>query len=191
MDRLDTGDLAIVPSDGHEEDELRHYVAITSVGGTWFVGNGSHVKDVSRSFTSHIDAFTALSELAYEPDPPILTPRILAVIEGPDIPSGWIGVGAARRGSTTDLEHVWLQTSGVSAGWALSLRTYIGDRNDPRTHAEPTWRSTEHTVRRTAEELWNRLHPEVRVLVVAVDLTTGEAIALERDQPQYPRIVGA
>lgn len=182
--RLRSGDIAVVPTEGSTDDPLRHYVAITTVGGRYFVGNGDHVEDVSRDADDEADVFARFRAHSYEPDPPILTPRILAVM---DAESNWVGIGTARHGARTDCEHVWFETRALSAGDALAVRTYQGDVHEPRSHGDPSWADSGETVEDAIQRLWARLDAELRVVVVGMDLRTGAAVALDRQDSARAR----
>lgn len=186
--RLTTGDIAVVPTQGDADDPLRHYVAIATVGDRSFVGNGNHVEEVSRDAADEADVFARFRTHSYEPDPPILTPRILAVM---DAKSGWAGIGAARRGARTDCEHVWFEARALSAGDALTVRTYQGDVHEPRSHGDPSWAEPGDSVEDTIHRLWERLDDGLRVLVVAMDLRTGDAVALDQRDPARIREIKA
>lgn len=177
--RLKTGDIAVIPTQGGADDPLRHYVAIAAVGGRCFVGNGHHVEDVSRRALDEAGIFTRFRTHEYEPDPPILTPRILGVM---DADSGWVGLGTARHGARTDCEHLWLETRALSPGDALTVRTYQGEVHEPRSHGEPQWGDAGATVEDTLERLWRHLDRELRVFAVALDLRTGTAVAVDRQE---------
>jgi hypothetical protein len=83
-----------VPTTEREHDALRHYPAALA-GERWTVwGNGEQVPQVAARLAAGQSPAAALDDLAYEPDPPIRTPRITAVVERR---SGRAWLGAARR----------------------------------------------------------------------------------------------
>lgn len=184
MVRLPSGHIAVVPTQGASDDPLRHYVAIAIAGDRCFVGNGNHVEEVSSGTAEEADVFARFRTHSYEPDPPIHTPRILGVV---DVNSGWLAIGSARRGTHTDCEHVWFETRKCAAGDALAVRTYQGDVQDPQSHGEPSWADAGDTIVDTAQRLWEHLDAELRVLVVASDVRTGAAVALDQTEPTRPR----
>jgi IMP cyclohydrolase len=57
-------------------------------------GNGEQVGEVAIRLAKGLPPAVALADLSYEPDPPIYTPRITAVV---DRGQGHAWLGAARR----------------------------------------------------------------------------------------------
>ncbi|MYV97491.1 IMP cyclohydrolase, partial [Streptomyces sp. SID3343] len=75
-----------------EHDPLRHYVAARERSGRLVYGNGEQVAVVADRLADGATPVAALGDLAYEPDPPIHTPRLtVIVVDG----TAWFG--SARR----------------------------------------------------------------------------------------------
>lgn len=113
-----------------------------------------------------------------------LDSQVLAVV---DVESVWVGVGAARPGTRTDCEHVWFETQELAAGAALPVRTHQGDVRELRSHGDPSWNEAGETGVEAAQRLWESLDVARRVLVVAIDLRTGQAVVLDQQDPTRPR----
>jgi len=184
------GHIGIEPDRASASDDLRHYIAVASRTGLWVVGNGTHVAEIHAAAESFEDVFPGLGKVAYEPDPPICTPRIVGALEtSRDGEMGRIGVGAARHGKASDVEHVWLEAAQTQPGHAMMIRTYVGHVDDPRTHAEPSWTRIRSTIRGTADELWARLDVRYRVVLVAIDVIAGATVVFHRNRPEDPVVL--
>jgi IMP cyclohydrolase len=107
-------------------DPLRHYTAAVSDDAWTVFGNGDHVETVAKSLATGTDPRLALDGLEYEPDPPIFTPRITAVVERS---TGHAWLGAARHAdglrSGTDVTVTTLGDLGPGEG--VVLTTYLPD----------------------------------------------------------------
>ena len=97
--RLSRGRLVVSPCGPQPHDRLRHYIAAEADARYTVFGNGEQVSDVFARLSGGLAPWFALERVAYEPDSPIYTPRITAVVDRHD---GAIWLGAARRsGGTT------------------------------------------------------------------------------------------
>ncbi|MDX6237280.1 MAG: hypothetical protein QOG10_2095 [Kribbellaceae bacterium] len=170
-------DTEIVVQDlsGSATDDLRHYTAAVR-GDDWvIVGNGNHVSELAETRGQNVDPQLALRNLAYEPDPPILTPRIAAAADlaGHELRGVVIGSARSYPGAEDHVQHPSLHTARIEPGTAVMTTTYAGTAEQvvtdgqPRTVAVPSgWNSL-------AEILWDLLNPTLRVAVVVVPLHTG------------------
>lgn len=160
---------------GAATDDLRHYSAAVR-GDDWvIVGNGNHVRELTEARAQNVDPQLALRKLAYEPDPPIRTPRIAAaaVLAGHELRGVVVGSARSYPGAEDQVQHPSLHTARIESGSAVMTTTYAGTAEQvvtdgqPRTVAVPAgWNSL-------AEMLWDLLNPTLRVAVVVVPLHTG------------------
>lgn len=181
------GDLAAVPVGEQAHDALRHYVAATADKEWTVYGNGEQVAQVAARLAEGRPPAGALEELSYEPDPPIYTPRITAVV---DRAAGWAWFGAARRaGSGNGLagdgsggaeagydnaDTVVVRLGALAPGQAVLLSTYD---SDGRQVAVAQRHHHLQTGAQDAEgllaELWDALDPRFRVAATAFDPLAG------------------
>jgi IMP cyclohydrolase len=156
--------LAVVPVDeAASVDPLRHYVCATRVEGSdrLVIGNGDHVSAIARAQRVGTSLASAVSVLDPEPDPPINTPRIAAVIDGREL---WlvavVGGDDGRGAATRRVEAVDL-----GGGEMVVLHTYGGTVDEPLGSA-PQWRGAVPTGGVMADVEWDRLDPALRVGLV-------------------------
>lgn len=159
----DDGDLLVEPTVGDASDPLRHYRAVRRVAGHFVVGNGSQVDPVADRIAAGAVPSAALEDLEYEPDPPIFTPRITAVISDAD--SVWLA--AAHRGSSerSSADTIVTRVGELGVGDGLLLSTYRGPVAEPVTNRIPvpiTTTATDHG--ELARQLWQALDAGRRVL---------------------------
>lgn len=159
----DDGDLVVEPTVGDPSDPLRHYRAVRRVDGYFVLGNGSQVDPVADRIGSGAVPSAALEELEYEPDPPIFTPRITAVISDDDT----VWLGAAHRGSfdRASADTFVTRAGEFAVGEGVLMSTYRGPVADPVTNRIPvpiTTSATSHA--ELARQLWDGLDVERRVL---------------------------
>ncbi|MGW4808570.1 IMP cyclohydrolase, partial [Kitasatospora sp. NPDC004272] len=74
------GELVVGPVAEVEHDPLRHYTAATATDEWLVFGNGEQVAQVTERLRGGASATESLSGLEYEPDPPIRTSRVTALI---------------------------------------------------------------------------------------------------------------
>lgn len=159
----DGGDLMVEPTVGDASDPLRHYRAVRRVEGHFVLGNGSQVDPVADRIAAGAVPAAALEDLEYEPDPPIFTPRITAVISDDDT----IRLAAAHRGSArrASADTIVTRAGELAVGEGLLLSTYRGPVADPVTNRIPvpiTTSATSHG--ELTRQLWEGLDAERRVL---------------------------
>jgi IMP cyclohydrolase len=150
--------LSVVPTDTRAEaDQLRHYTCAFQLAerGPVVVGNGDHVQQIARAIEGGDSPADAIEPLLPEPDPPIDTPRIAAVV---DRDQAWLLSVAdlhdhiERRADTIDLRQ----------GDAMVLHTYGGTPEAP-VGATPRFRSPISSPREVPDLIWGALHPDYRV----------------------------
>lgn len=162
------GHLEVVPTDAVEEDDLRHYAAAVETD-TWLVyGNGRQVATVRERLAGGAPPVMALQDLEYEPDPPILTARITAIVDRADPSRAWFGV--ARRSLSQRAAGVVATVAmrDLDPGDAVLVTTYRSDG----TAVEPADVYLEGSTAAAnpaelTDQLWSALSPERRVAVAA------------------------
>lgn len=170
------GALAVAPTDADAEfDELRHYLCTTGVDGTdqIVVGNGDHVASIAQVLAEGGDLATAAAELVPEPDPPINTPRIAAVLA----PSSARLVIVRDVGGQPDRV---VQPVALDPGEAVLLCTYTGDVAEP-VAAAPVSRFVAPRETELAALIWDGLHPSLRVILAAGTARSAEPTRLIPD----------
>ncbi|MBO0811915.1 MAG: hypothetical protein J2P23_07695 [Microlunatus sp.] len=159
----DDGDLLVEPTVGDASDPLRHYRAVRRVAGHFVVGNGSQVDPVADRIAAGAVPAAALEDLEYEPDPPIFTPRITAVVSDDD----GVWLAAAHRGSAgrASADTIVTRAGALAVGEGLLLSTYRGPVAEPVTNRIPvSITTTARSHGELARHLWDGLDAERRVL---------------------------
>ena len=156
------GSLLVAPTEpGAEHDELRHYECALEITGTGqiVVGNGDHVSQIAHALRIGATPREAIAPLEPEPDPPLNTPRIAAIID--DDHSSIVTI-RQRAGRTERLvEPVVLEPAEC-----LVLHTYSGSVDQPVGSA-PQLRFQTHFSEPVAQLLWPALDPDYRVMLAA------------------------
>jgi len=143
------------------DDPPRHYRSAVEVGSRLVVGNGDHVDVIADrlrdSGTDDVDDLPVglLDGIEAEPDPPIDTPRIAAVLGArPDRPFHMVSVRSIDGVTVRDQHRIE-----PTAGHLVMLHTHGGDTRSVITDAVPhnsTWPGN-------AERLWTQLDLGLRV----------------------------
>ena len=176
------GEVAVAAKSDTGFDPLRHYIAAT-VSPEWLVfGNGAQVSTVAERLGRGLHAPVALDDLEHEPDGPIYTDRITAILHRP---SGSPAVlGAARRsmasGSSSDI--ITMTVRDIRPGRAVLLTTY---HSDGRTIAggQPfiEVRISADSGTGLLDEMWSSLNPDYRVAAMVLPAAAEAADALIRN----------
>jgi IMP cyclohydrolase len=123
--RIQLGDSAVVVQDLTDgpRDELRHYTAAIRSTHAVMLGNGTHVVDVWDEIQAGASFDEAHQKIAYEPDPPIFTPRITATAAlTPAGAQGFVTAGAVSDPPAgLALRNIGLYTSKPRPRGRLSL----------------------------------------------------------------------
>lgn len=171
-------ELLVSPVDDSEHDSLRHYAAALSDDRWTVFGNGEQVGTVfDRLFAGEPPA-VALDDLSYEPDPPIYTPRITAVVSRC---SGTVWLGAARRasGARTRADVTVTTVREMSVSDALMISTYRSDGTSVAVAATVTDGTTSAaTPAGLLDEVWACLDPAYRVAAALLSPMSGAAATL-------------
>lgn len=143
-------------------DPLRHYRAARRVQRYDVVGNGDHVDHMAVALDDQAGAIDAWWNEQPEPDPPLHTARILAIV---DRTSEVAYLTAARRGPVGVAEHVGVRVAEVPSGGGLAMVTYRGDPAQPEPWAEPVWIEVAETLDDQLVATWEALDARYRVAI--------------------------
>lgn len=173
MEYAADGCLEVRATGDGAHDALRHYTAGT-VSDRWTViGNGAQVADVTTRLAGGAVPAVALDDLEYEPDPPIYTPRITAIV---DRAGGRIWLGTARRGGArrAGTDVVVVAVSPIEAGQAVMLSTYESDGIE--ITSAPAYVDVDTTAVDAVgllDDVWEALDPAYRIAAVGFDPMAG------------------
>ncbi|MFC1420839.1 IMP cyclohydrolase [Streptacidiphilus cavernicola] len=149
---------------GH--DSLRHYTAVRESADCLVFGNGEQVGAVAARLAAGLRPAEALDGLDYEPDPPIFTPRLTAVVENGAVGDGAVWFGAARRSAAgrAATDRMTLRVEGLRAGEGVLMTTYRSDGVEVAT-GEPyaEFRTAAAGPGELLDQLWDRLDARLRV----------------------------
>lgn len=176
--RVDKDDLLVGPAAVTGHDPLRHYVAAT-VTPEWLVlGNGEQVSQVADRLLAGAVATVALGGLEYEPDPPIRTSRITALLSR----DGDVTVlGAARPSAGTRLTTnvMTLTVRDLEPGEGVLLTTYRSDGTEVAVAAPFDEVSvTAEDSSQLLDQVWSALNPAYRVAAAVLDPVRGPSSLL-------------
>lgn len=157
----------VEPTEATEADPLRHYACARPFVDGLIVGNGDHVDVVARQLDLGLGLEAALVEIDPEPDPPINTPRIGAVLT--DSFAAVFGV-ANRQGA---IERKTTDVTGAPDIVAVHT-TYDGPARTPVGSAPLHLLSSDLPFDRLVDALWSSLPTDLRVLLLA---GTGTSVA--------------
>ena len=179
--RLWPDELVVATTADGDHDALRHYVAARERAGRLVYGNGEQVAQVAERLEAGRSPADALSGLAYEPDPPLFTPRITAVVdltaeEGES--RVWFGSARRPRGLRESADVMVVALGELAPGDVVLMTTYRSEGRTPVT-AEPYVEVGTGAADRSAllAEIWDALDPELRVAAAA--FTPGRLAAAE------------
>ncbi|MGW7543681.1 IMP cyclohydrolase [Streptomyces sp. NPDC054770] len=168
-----SGELTVVPVGATGHDALRHYIAATTDERWTVYGNGEQVAEVAGRLAKGLAPGSALEDLSYEPDPPIHTSRITAVV---DRAGGRSWLGAARRpeGDRESPDTIVVALGELAPGQAVMLSTYQSDGDSvstARRHLDLNTSAQDADA--LLAELWAALDPRFRVAAAAFAPVTG------------------
>ena len=173
-DRLLVGPLA---PGGH--DPLRHYEAALATPDWLVLGNGEQVSEVTERLRKGAGPAEALGGLEYEPDPPIRTSRITALLSRDGGRTAVLGAARPSSGTRPTSNVMTLTVQDLEPGEAVLLTTYQSDGRTVSVAAP--FHETAVAARDAAElldEIWSALNPEFRVTAVVLDPAQGPASAV-------------
>ncbi|MGC5167753.1 IMP cyclohydrolase [Luteimicrobium sp. DT211] len=148
-------------------DPLRHYTAAVSDDAWTVFGNGDHVETVAKSLATGTDPRIALDGLAYEPDPPIFTPRITAVVERAT-GHAWLGAARHSEGLRNGSDVTVTTLGDLGPGEGVALTTYEPDPTGTEPFPVASRRHRDVLTRAGGaitllDELWSALRGPYRV----------------------------
>jgi IMP cyclohydrolase len=177
-----TGELAVAAKQDVGFDPLRHYVAVTA-SPQWLVfGNGAQVSTVAERLAQGLPPTVALDELEHEPDDPIFTDRITAIMRRP---SGSMAVlGAARRSAVGRPSSgiITMTVRDMEPGNVMLLTTYRSDGqiiNGGQPFIEARCEARDGAA--LLDEVWDSLNPAYRVAAMVLPVAAEPADALIRN----------
>lgn len=153
-------------------DELRHYTAAIRSPIAVMLGNGTHVADVWDEVEAGTSFDEAHRKIAYEPDPPIYTPRITAMATlAPAGAEAFVTAGAISDSRWPGItQHRTLHIKAPDKGQGQLVTTYSGDLARPKPDGNPSVVRIESGWESLVSDLWEVLDPDVKVAVTAFPL---------------------
>jgi IMP cyclohydrolase len=179
--RLIDGELVVGPLVPGEHDPLRHYAAATATGDWLVLGNGEQVSQAAERLRAGVSPTDALSGFEYEPDPPIRTSRLTALISRDGGRTIVFGAARPSRAARLTSNVMTLAVQDLEPGEAVLLTTYDSDGEQvsvaaPFTEATVSARNGENLL----DEIWFALDERFRIAVAVVDPAHGPGSALQR-----------
>jgi len=178
--------VEVKDASGGPLDALRHYTAVRQSAAHLVVGNGDQVTPLFERVTAGTPFEAAVRDIAFEPDPPIFTPRITAYaslseeggmtdvcVSGAVPVPGWPGQAQQRT----------VHASALEPGQSLAITTYTGDATTPAPSGIALNASVDEAWQTVAEKLWTALNPEYRVALIGFDIAQGLGTAVVHARP--------
>jgi IMP cyclohydrolase len=177
--RVDGDELVAGPVTTAECDPLRHYTAALSTADWLVFGNGGQVAQVTGRLREGTSAADSLGGLEYEPDPPIRTSRITALVSRDGGRTAVLGAARPSGGSRLSANVMTFTVQDLEPGEAVLMTTYQSDGQTVLT-ATPFEEATitAHDGAELLEEIWSALNPRFRVAAAVLDPGQGPAGAL-------------
>lgn len=178
----DGGELAVAAKGETGFDPLRHYIAATASPDWLVFGNGAQVSTVAERLGRGEQPAAALDDLEHEPDGPIYTDRITAVMRrtGGDVAV----LGAARRSlaSASRSDIVTMTVRDLQPGKGVLLTTYHSDGvtisgGQPFIAVSVSAGDGAGLL----DEMWSALNPDYRVAAMVLAVAAGVDGALIRN----------
>jgi IMP cyclohydrolase len=179
--RVDGDELVVEPVTPAEHDPLRYYTAALSTAGWLVFGNGEQVAQVTGRLRKGAPAADSLGGLEYEPDPPIRTSRITALVSRDGGRTAVLSAARPSSGSRLSANIMTLTVQDLEPGEAVLMTTYHSDGQTvlAATPFEETT-ITAHDGIELLEEIWSALNPEFRIAAAVLDPGQGPAGAVLR-----------
>lgn len=177
-----SGELTVAAKQDVGFDPLRHYVAVTASPQWLVLGNGAQVSTVAERLAQGQPPTVALDDLEHEPDGPIFTDRITAVMERPAGRSAVLG--AARRSALgrPGSGIVTMTVRDMQPGDAVMLTTYFSD-GEKIAGGQPfiEARCAANDAAALLDEVWSSLNPAYRVAALVLPVSAAPSDALIRN----------
>lgn len=179
--RADGAELVVEPAVPAGHDPLRHYTAAVSTGSWLVFGNGEQVVRVASRLRAGDSPADALGGLEYEPDPPIRTSRITALLSRDGGRTAVLGAARPSSGSRVAANVMTLTVRDLEPGEAVLMTTYHSDGEAVLTAAP--YEEAVIAARNGTElldEVWDALEPAFRIAAAVLDPGQGPAGAVLR-----------
>lgn len=142
------------------------------------VTNGDQTDNV-YDFLSHGKTFEdALRKRTFEPDPPILTPRISGIIDRKNGEFSYkMSILKSANGDESSARRYFFEYETPLAGKGHFIHTYQGDGEIPQSfYGEPKEINTVDNIDEFANLIWNNLNEDnkISLCVRYIDIKTGE-----------------
>jgi len=179
--RLVDGELVVGPLTPGRHDPLRHYAAATTTGDWLVLGNGEQVSQAARRLSTGASPTEALSGFAYEPDAPIRTSRLTALIGRGDGRTIVFGAARPSRAARLTSNVMTLAVQDLEPGEAVLLTTYESD-GEHVSVAVPFMEATvgARTGEELLDEIWTALDERFRIAATVLDPSQGPGSAIQR-----------
>ena len=171
------GDVVYIePTGWLQADPLRHYACARPFSEGLIVGNGDHIDVLAEQLDVGVGLDAALARIAPEPDPPINTPRIGAVIrERSAVLFSVADIQGAIERRSTELPP--------GPHTLAVLTTYEGPAGEPIGSAPLHLLSNDEPIERLVDDLWSSLPVDLRVLLVGATGSSLSGCRLIHQQP--------
>ncbi|GGN41576.1 hypothetical protein GCM10011578_090040 [Streptomyces fuscichromogenes] len=178
---LNDGELVVGPLTPGDHDPLRHYAAATATRDWLVLGNGEQVSQAADRLRAGASPTDALSGFEYEPDPPIRTSRLTALISRDGGRTIVFGAARPSRAARLTSNVMTLAVQDLEPGEAVLLTTYDSDGEQvsvaaPFAEASVSARSGEDLL----DEIWRALGDRFRIAAAVVDPAQGPKSAIQR-----------
>lgn len=174
-------DLVVGPLTPSQHDPLRHYAAAVATDEWLVLGNGEQVSLVAERLRGGASPTDALSGLQYEPDPPIRTSRITALISRDGGSTSVFGAARPSRAARLTSNVMTLAVQDLEPGEAVLLTTYTSD-GELVSAAEPFTETTINAIdgEDLLNEIWTALDDRFRIAATVIDPVQGPNSAIQR-----------
>lgn len=160
----DNGDLEVRDTSAGSHDSLRHYTALARRADWCVLGNGEQVVPLAQDLAAGVGELGAWQRHAFEPDPPILTPRIWVAHSRTAAFDCLLGIARSSSRGEGLTDRVLLVLESVPAGTGVLLSTYTGTITDVRTAASAVdVQVTASDADGLLGDVWGALDPALRV----------------------------
>ena len=142
------------------DPSLLYYRASFRRDGAIIIANGTH----GERFTKTLAIEEALNDERYEPDEPIYTPRIAAVL---DTGTARYAFASIRRSDDGSCTRSFFSFDALKAGQGHRIQTYEGDPKNPRAFAGPPI-PIALPKEDIAQTIFDELKPDLRIAVAVI-----------------------
>lgn len=165
--------VEVKDASGGPADALRHYTAIRRSPSDLIVGNGDQVTPLFERVAAGTPFEAAVRDIAFEPDPPIFTPRITAYASlamGEQMTDICVSGAVPVPGWPDQAQQRTVHASALEPGQSLAITTYTGDALTPTPSGIAFNASVDEAWPVVSDRLWAALNPQYRVALIAFDV---------------------